>query len=66
LSDEYKEDYEVDLGDITYIEDIDFFGINSITGLPNKEKVLVSEIDLALIITKMKMAIFILWNIPIE
>jgi hypothetical protein len=48
LSDEYKEDYEVDLGDITYIEDIDFFGINSITGLPNKEKVLVSEIDFSL------------------
>lgn len=40
--------YEIDLGDITYIEDIDFFGINNITGLPNKEKVLVSEIDFSL------------------
>lgn len=36
--------YEFKIGDITYIEDIDFFGINKHTGFPNKEKVLVSEI----------------------
>jgi hypothetical protein len=33
------------LGDTTFVEDIDFFGVNNITGLPNKEKVLISEID---------------------
>lgn len=37
--------YDIDLGDTTFVEDIDFFGVNNITGLPNKEKVLISEID---------------------
>lgn len=43
--DENADMYDIDIGDITYVEDIDFFGINPITGLPNKEKVLISEID---------------------
>lgn len=38
------EDYKFELGDTTYIEDIDFFDINKKTGLPNKEKVLISAI----------------------
>lgn len=40
----YSEDYEFDLYDTTYVVDIDFFGINPKTGLPNKEKVLISEV----------------------
>ena len=40
----YKEDYDFELGDTTYIEDIDFFDVNIKTGLPNREKVLLSEI----------------------
>jgi hypothetical protein len=42
---EYEDDYTFDLADTTYIEDIDFFGINSKTGLPNREKVIISEIS---------------------
>lgn len=42
---EYSDDYEFELADTTFIEDIDFFGINIKTGLPNKQKVLISEID---------------------
>jgi hypothetical protein len=42
---EYADDYTFELADTTYIEDIDFFGINSKTGLPNREKVLISAID---------------------
>lgn len=38
------EDYEFDLADETYIEDIDFFGVSCKTGLPNKERVLISGI----------------------
>lgn len=41
----YGEDYEFDLGDITYVQDIDFFGANPKTGLPNKEKVMISEMS---------------------
>lgn len=40
--------YEVDLADITYVEDEDFFGINQETGFANREKVLISEIDYSL------------------
>lgn len=39
------EDYTFDLADTTFIEDIDFFGINEKTGLPNRQKVLVSAIN---------------------
>lgn len=42
---EYSDDYEFELADTTFIEDIDFFGINVKTGLPNRQKVLISEID---------------------
>lgn len=42
---EYKDDYTFELADTTYVEDIDFFGINEKTGLPNKQKVLISAID---------------------
>lgn len=41
---EFKDDYNFDLADTTHVEDIDFFGINKHTGLPNKEKVLVSSV----------------------
>lgn len=41
---EFEEDYTIDIADTTYVEDIDFFGINPRTGLPNREKVIVSEI----------------------
>ena len=40
--------YEVDIGDISYVEDEDFFGNNPITGLPNKEKIIISSIDYSL------------------
>lgn len=36
------EDYCFDIADTTYIEDIDLFGINVKTGLPNKLKVIIS------------------------
>lgn len=42
---EYSDDYNFELSDTTFIEDIDFFGINKKTGLPNREKVIVSEIE---------------------
>ena len=45
---ENRENYEIDLGDITYVEDEDFFGINKQTGFANREKVLISEIDYSL------------------
>lgn len=38
------EDYKFDIADTTYVEDIGMFGINSKTGLPNRLKVLISEI----------------------
>lgn len=38
------EDYTFELADTTFIEDIDFFGINNKTGLPNRQKVLISAI----------------------
>ena len=38
------EDYKFELADTSYIEDIDFFGINKKTGLPNKQKVLISSL----------------------
>lgn len=41
---EYEDDYKFELADVTYIEDIDFFGVSPITGLPNREKVILSEI----------------------
>lgn len=44
----YSDDYEYELGDTTYAEDIDFFGVNKETGLPNKEKVIISELEEAL------------------
>ena len=37
--------YSIDIADTTFIEDIDIFGVNLVTGLPNKEKVIISEID---------------------
>lgn len=45
---EYSEDYKFDLGDTTYLEDIDFFGVNEKTGLPNRQKVIISEITYSL------------------
>lgn len=45
---EYSDDYKFDLGDTTYLEDIDFFGINEKTGLPNRQKVIISEITYSL------------------
>ena len=42
---EFEDDYTFDLGDTTYLEDIDFFGINQLTGLPNRQKVILFEID---------------------
>lgn len=45
---EYSDDYKFELGDTTYLEDIDFFGINEKTGLPNRQKVLISEITYSL------------------
>lgn len=36
------EDYKFELADTSFVEDIDFFGINQKTGLPNQQKVLVS------------------------
>lgn len=39
------EDYTFELADTTFIEDIDFFGINEKTGLPNRQKVLISAIN---------------------
>lgn len=44
----YTDDYTVGLGDTTFIEDIDFFGINKVTGLPNREKVIIKGITFSL------------------
>lgn len=41
---EYSDDYTFELADTTYLEDIDFFDINKKTGLPNRQKVMISEI----------------------
>ena len=41
---EEYEDYEFNIADTTYIEDIGMFGTNNTTGLPNRLKVLISEI----------------------
>lgn len=38
------EDYKFEIADTTYVEDIGMFGINPKTGLPNRLKVLISEI----------------------
>lgn len=40
---EYK-NYNMNIADITYVEDIGMFGVNSITGLPNRLKVIISSI----------------------
>lgn len=42
---EYQDDYTFDLADTTFIEDIDFFGINKHTGLPNRQKVILTAIE---------------------
>ena len=39
---EYK-DYNFEVADTTYVEDIGMFGINKITGLPNRLKTIISE-----------------------
>lgn len=41
---EYSDDYTFELADTTYLEDIDFFDIDRKTGLPNRQKVMISEI----------------------
>lgn len=41
---DYDEIYNFDLSDVTYVEDIGMFGINSQTGMPNRLKTLVAEI----------------------
>ncbi|MCD8209972.1 MAG: hypothetical protein LUC37_00345 [Prevotella sp.] len=41
----FEDDYEFALGDTTYVEDIDFFGINPHTGFPNREKIIISAIS---------------------
>lgn len=38
------EDYTFNIADITYIEDIEIFGINQKTGLPNRLKAIISSI----------------------
>jgi hypothetical protein len=45
INEEYEENFNLDLADITYVEDLGMFGINKHTGLPNRLKVLVSEIQ---------------------
>lgn len=39
-----NEEYRFDIADITYVEDEAIFGINKITGLPNRLKVIISGI----------------------
>lgn len=39
------EDYEIDIADTSYVEDIGMFGINKKTGLPNRLKVIISQLD---------------------
>ena len=41
---EYEGYYDFDLADTTFVEDIDFFGINKYSGLPNRQKVLITDI----------------------
>ena len=45
LSEEYDEVYDFDLADVTYVEDIGMFGINKHTGLPNRLRTLISNIE---------------------
>ena len=45
LSEENKEIYDLDLCDVTYVEDIGMFGINFKTGLPNRLKTLIAEVS---------------------
>lgn len=40
----FDEDYHFDIADTSYVEDIETFGINPKTGLPNRLKVLISGI----------------------
>ena len=42
--DTLDKDYQFDIADSSYIEDIETFGINEKTGLPNRLKVLISGI----------------------
>lgn len=42
--DVFDEDYHFDIADTSYVEDIETFGINPKTGLPNRLKVLISGI----------------------
>jgi len=37
--------YDLDLSDVTYVEDIGMFGINKHTGFPNRLKVLISAVQ---------------------
>lgn len=39
------EDYDYEIADTTYVEDIGMFGINKKTGLPNRLKVIISELN---------------------
>ena len=42
----YEEgDYDFDIVDTTYVEDVGMFGINPKSGLPNRLKVLVSSLE---------------------
>lgn len=41
---EYSDDYIFNIADTSYVEDIGMFGINKRTGLPNRLKILISEI----------------------
>lgn len=38
------EDYTFNIADTTYVEDVGMFGVNEVTGLPNRLKTIVSEI----------------------
>lgn len=40
-----NEDYEIGVCDTTYVEDIGMFGVSQITGLPNRLKVIISELN---------------------
>lgn len=41
----FDEDYEIDIADTSYVEDIGMFGINKKTGLPNRLKVIISQLN---------------------
>lgn len=45
IFEEYGDIYNFYLADTTYVEDVGMFGINQKTGLPNRLKVLISEIS---------------------